>query len=160
MSAAVRPVVIPEAFWPILRAFNSHSVLYLVVGGHGVIYYGHPRVTADLDLLIEQSELNLSRLRMALAELGYSHTASAVTKDYQYYFTLGRPPFELDIIGGPTLEAVPELWTDYVHTTVSETNLPVRIISLAQLRASKIRLGRNKDLADVEELDARNSGTE
>jgi hypothetical protein len=54
------------AFVPLL---NTHSVKYLVIGGHTCILHGLIRTTEDVDILLEDSEENLKRVTAALSEM-------------------------------------------------------------------------------------------
>lgn len=54
----------------LLLAFTEQSFRYLIVGGYALGRYTGPRVTKDLDVFIEVSEENASRVFKALAEFG------------------------------------------------------------------------------------------
>lgn len=43
--------MMPKDLKDLLRAFNDHSVKYLVVGGYAFGVHAEPRATKDLDLL-------------------------------------------------------------------------------------------------------------
>jgi hypothetical protein len=49
-------------------SLSSQQVKYLVIGGTAAILYGVPRATFDLDLIIEASLENASRLLAALRD--------------------------------------------------------------------------------------------
>ncbi|WP_035383585.1 hypothetical protein [Ferriphaselus sp. R-1] len=51
----------------LLQKLLSKQVRFIVVGGYAVRYHGYLRATEDLDLVIEQTTENISRLREALA---------------------------------------------------------------------------------------------
>jgi hypothetical protein len=55
----------------VFRELNKSEVLYLVIGGIAVNLYGVPRVTQDLDLLVDMGKENLKRLVKALENIGY-----------------------------------------------------------------------------------------
>ncbi|MEW5742180.1 MAG: hypothetical protein AB1938_24910 [Myxococcota bacterium] len=55
----------------IFEALNEAGVRYLVVGGVAVVLHGHPRFTADLDLVIQLDEANARAAMNALGRLGY-----------------------------------------------------------------------------------------
>lgn len=61
-----------------IAALNAHGVRYLVIGAHAVALHAKPRATKDLDLLLEPSAENASRVLAALTEcfggtdLGYT----------------------------------------------------------------------------------------
>ncbi len=44
---------------PVLAALDAAGVRFVVVGGVAVVLHGHPRMTADLDLVVD---LTASRL--------------------------------------------------------------------------------------------------
>ena len=66
MPAGERPEPGREA---ILRALESHEVLYVVIGGAAAQARGWPERTDDLDVTPEPSPANLSRLAAAVEEL-------------------------------------------------------------------------------------------
>lgn len=49
---------------------NSNEVEYLVVGAFAVAFHGHPRFTADLDLLVRPTPENAARVLRAISEFG------------------------------------------------------------------------------------------
>ena len=51
------------------KELNKEGVKYILIGGFAVNYYGFPRVTEDIDLLVEPSEDNISRIKKALSFL-------------------------------------------------------------------------------------------
>ena len=51
-----------------LRLLSVHEVRAVVVGGEAVIFYGHIRVTGDIDLFYDRSPENARRLFEALEE--------------------------------------------------------------------------------------------
>ena len=59
----------PE-FKELLSTFNEHGVRYLVVGGFAVMVYSEPRYTKDLDVWVEASRENASRVFTALRDFG------------------------------------------------------------------------------------------
>jgi hypothetical protein len=55
----------------IFSALGQSGARYLVVGGVAVVLHGHPRFTADLDLVIALDFENVGRVLGALQSLGY-----------------------------------------------------------------------------------------
>ena len=45
-----------------LRLLSAHEVRAVVVGGEAVIFYGHIRVTGDIDIFYDRSPKNAARL--------------------------------------------------------------------------------------------------
>ena len=52
----------------LLSLFLKHEVKFVIVGGHAVAAYGAPRYTEDLDIFIERSELNATKIISALRD--------------------------------------------------------------------------------------------
>ena len=50
----------------LLRSLNARKARYLVIGATAFPVYGYARATLDLDLFIEPTEENASRVRAAL----------------------------------------------------------------------------------------------
>ncbi|KAF0143811.1 MAG: hypothetical protein FD156_2375 [Nitrospirae bacterium] len=50
----------------ICKAFNSEGVSYVLIGGWAVIIHGFPRLTNDIDFLVDSSEENISKIKHAL----------------------------------------------------------------------------------------------
>jgi hypothetical protein len=59
----------------IFLALERANVRYLVVGGVAVVLHGHPRLTADLDLVIALDADNVRAAAEALRSLGYTPRA-------------------------------------------------------------------------------------
>ena len=55
----------------VFREFEQRDIRYLVVGALAMNLHGAPRMTADLDILADFEEKNLSRVIAALKELGF-----------------------------------------------------------------------------------------
>lgn len=51
-----------------IRLLDRHDVRYLIVGGEAVIFYGHARLTGDVDFYYDRQEGNARRLYAALHE--------------------------------------------------------------------------------------------
>ncbi|NQT46204.1 MAG: hypothetical protein HQ593_01835 [Candidatus Omnitrophica bacterium] len=56
----------------ILAEFQEERVRYVIVGGVALGLFGSPRTTYDLDILVEMSDDNLSKIVKILKENGYS----------------------------------------------------------------------------------------
>ncbi|MBI4245090.1 MAG: hypothetical protein HY606_13450 [Planctomycetes bacterium] len=58
-------------FHKIIKKLAKHRVCYLIVGGTAVNLHGVPRLTKDLDLMIDLNKANITRFINAMDELGY-----------------------------------------------------------------------------------------
>lgn len=54
-----------------LYLLSKYKVKYLIVGGEAVIYYGHTRLTGDIDIYYSTVKENIKNLYLALKEFGY-----------------------------------------------------------------------------------------
>jgi hypothetical protein len=55
------------------RALQDHKVRYLLCGGLAINMYGVPRSTADMDVILEMSEENISNFMNAISGFGYKN---------------------------------------------------------------------------------------
>ncbi len=150
-----------------LAALAGARVRFVVVGGVAVVLHGHPRLTADLDLVIDLEVEPARRAMDVLAGLGLVPrlpvAASAfadpstrnrwVTERNLMVFTMTEPGgmLEVDLFARSPLP-FETLWSQAVTVLVGETE--VRIAALDDLIAMKREAGRPQDLADVTALEA------
>ncbi len=139
-------------FKEFLELLNKHEVKYLVVGGYSVAIHGHPRYTKDIDIWILTSAKNASSMINALNEFGFG-SLELSAKDFKapgYVVQLGNAPARIDILTSLTGVEFDNCWDNRVE--VEEEGLVYSVISLKDLRINKMALGRNQDLADLEQL--------
>lgn len=156
------------ADWPAFRAADilgvlvSHGVDFVVVGGLAVVFHGSTRITQDLDVCYSTEPANLEVLGRALIELDAKlfgieedvpFVPDAKTLERTEILTLATKHGKLDVLrlpgGAPPYPALRE------NAELVETGgLAIRVASPEDLIAMKRNAGRNKDLADIEELEA------
>ena len=141
-------------FSDLLAAFVAAEVRFALLGGYAVAYYGKPRATKDMDLLVSGRADNLDRVARALDEFGAPANvvqAARVQAESEVVY-LGIPPVRIDILrkvdGLDTEEALDRA----VKVQVGELAIP--ILSLDDLIANKRASGRPQDLADATMLEA------
>lgn len=97
-------------FKDLLRLFGVHEVRYLVVGGYAVSHHAQPRFTKDLDLWIEPSAENATRVAAALTEFGIP-LVEGTEPDFAQeglQFAVGMPPNQLDFLTTvPGIRSIP-----------------------------------------------------
>jgi predicted nucleotidyltransferase len=141
-----------------LTALAKHEVRYLIVGGEAVIYYGHARLTGDVDIFYEASPANVARLYEALIEFWQSAIpglgSSEELMEPGIILQFGAPPNRLDLLN--TIDAVSfqEAWPNKtkVSIQIEDGTIPVYFIGLDELIRNKETLGRYKDLEDLKYL--------
>lgn len=99
-----------------IRLLHKYEVKYMVVGGEAVIFYGHIRLTSDIDYFYFQSEKNVRRLFSALEEFwqgnipGVEDLFELTQKGLILQF--GLPPNRIDLLNAtdwPNLSILPAL---------------------------------------------------
>src|SRR6185437_16616311 len=76
------------------------GVDYLVVGGYALGFHGRPRYTGDLDIWIDISEKNASRMVEVVEDFGFASLGLEKTDFLQkgYITQIGYPPLRIDIL--------------------------------------------------------------
>lgn len=133
---------------------NSNGVEYLVVGGYALAAYGHPRYTGDLDFWIGTAGDNADRVLAALSQFGFGSLGikrEDLTEPNQV-IQMGFSPARIDLL--TSIDGV-SFGDCYERRMVVEVDgLPLGFIALDDFRINKKAVGRYKDLADLEALDA------
>ena len=63
--------MLSQDFIDLLQLFQQFGVRYLLVGGHAVSIYATPRYTKDLDLWVQRTPENGSKILAALGAFGF-----------------------------------------------------------------------------------------
>ena len=140
----------PE-FKELLNTFNEHGVKYLVVGGFAVMLYSEPRYTKDLDIWVEVSAENASRVFAALRDFG-APLEGITERDFteEGFYQMGRPPGRIVVM--MTLDGV-DFDTAWENRTSDKfRGVPVNFIGKEDLIHNKELAGRHQDLADIEKI--------
>jgi hypothetical protein len=138
---------------------NSNEVEYLVVGAFAVAYYGYPRYTGDLDLLVRASEQNAPRILKTLLQFrfGALEIAEEDLLSPGKVIQLGVQPNRIDILSSISGVSFEEAWASRQEGILD--GLPTNFIGRGALIKNKRATGRSKDLGDAEEL-SKSSPTE
>ena len=142
---------LPDDFKDFLNSLNKNGVEYLLLGGWAVGIYGHPRATADMDVLIAVDESNVEKLQKALREFGAPTVDKTHFKDIGRVFRMGRSPLRIDIINQASGIDIKDCYTRRKVITVD--GVAVSIISREDLIKNKKASGREKDMADAKMLE-------
>jgi hypothetical protein len=136
-----------------LQALHTESVKFILVGAYALAAHGYPRATMDIDIWIMSSGENAKALMKALILFGapVNNITEDDLKKENIIFQIGVAPRRIDIItsvDGLNFEEA------FKHSNVVEIeNIPVHILSKADLIINKRASGRTKDLADAELLE-------
>jgi hypothetical protein len=135
-----------------VELLNSNRVEYLVVGAFAVAWYGYPRFTADLDILIRPDPENSDRMIESLRQFGFGALGIGMedlTAPGQV-IQLGVKPNRIDILTSVSGVTFDEAWKDRETGTLD--GIPATFIGKSALIRNKESTGRAKDIGDVEEL--------
>jgi len=141
----------PE-FRQFLAALNRAGVEYLLVGGYAVNHYGYHRFTEDIDFWIAITDENFDRLLAAVRDF-FGEDLGGLDKKFlqeNESLFLGGVPNKIEVF-----KHCSGLEFADAYARRHETNIdgePVKLISLADLKVNKRASGRNKDLADLDNL--------
>ncbi|KAF0145713.1 MAG: hypothetical protein FD156_688 [Nitrospirae bacterium] len=69
----------------VCKKLNDAGARYILIGGFAVNYYGFPRATEDIDLLVDPSEDNISKIKKALSFLPDNAVKEVALDDVEKY---------------------------------------------------------------------------
>lgn len=139
-------------FRDVLKSLNSRKVKYVVIGGAAAIHHGVPRVTFDLDILIEPDIDNAARLLDGLKEnrFGTAHMTTpervATASITQFVDWLA-----LDVFTRPKGLTFATAWKNREFIRLDGIRIPV--VCRRDLVRAKKAAARSQDLSDVELLE-------
>jgi hypothetical protein len=142
-----------------LRLLHKYRVQYLIVGGEAVIFYGHARLTGDIDFFYGNSDENTENLYRALSEFwggGISDIPGAEElQEPGIILQFGLPPNRIDLMNGISGVNFHDAWSRRVEVIVcdSDTHIPLYFLHKKDLIVNKKASGRPKDLDDIPYLE-------
>lgn len=151
---------------PLFKALNDADVQYIVVGGIATILHGYVRATADIDLVVDLHIEEATKVISVLTEAGYIPKVPVQAIEFaderkrtQWINEKGMQVFSMYRPDNPLLTidlfvkqpiSYEELKTRAV--TMELEGIKVRVCSIDDLITMKKIAGRDKDLADIEQL--------
>jgi hypothetical protein len=137
-----------------LSLLRSKRVRFVIVGGHAVAAHGEPRLTEDLDVLVEPTLANAKRLREALRAFGFGSEVPTVRQLVVpgSIWMLGRKPWRIDVLNKIDGVSFSRVWNGRARADFDPG--PLYLIGRNELIANKRASGRDKDLRDVAMLEA------
>lgn len=150
----------------IFKKLNEKKVKYIVVGGVAINLYGIPRMTYDIDLMLDLKDKNLEKFLELMKEWGFKPKIPVEIMDFarkekrddwitnknMKAFNLINPKWamsEIDIIISSPID-YKEASKKMNRIRVQHINIPV--ISLDDLILMKQGTGRKQDQADIRYL--------
>ena len=136
----------------------KNKVRYLIVGGEAVIYYGHARLTGDIDLFYERENKNIQKLYSVLTEFWNSNIPGISNKDELMkegmVFQFGVPPNRIDLINKIEKVNFDSAWKNRKNVSLihKKKKFKLHYIGLSELIENKKAVNRFRDKDDLEFL--------
>jgi hypothetical protein len=140
-------------FVDLLRALAGAEVRFMIVGAYALAVHGRPRATGDLDIWIDATPENASRVMQALAVFGapLGEITEADFAQPGVVYQMGVPPGRIDILTELTALTFEQAWPDRIRRPFGA--LEVDFIDRASFLRNKRATGRLKDLSDIEGIE-------
>jgi predicted nucleotidyltransferase len=142
---------LPDDFRDFLNSLNKNDVKYLLLGGWAVGIYGAPRATADMDVFIAIDDENIDKLQKALYEFGAPTVPNDHFKEVGKVFRMGRSPLRIEIINQASGIDFKGCYQN--RKSISVDGIDISIIAIEDLLKNKKTAGREKDCADLRNLE-------
>ena len=139
-------------FEALLAELNHAEERYLVVGAYALALHSRPRATGDLDIWVEPTPANATRVHRALMAFGapLSDLSEADLQRPDLVFQIGIPPRRVDILTSLTGLTFEAAWTGRAQGWLGSA--PCAFLGRAELVRNKRAGGRPRDLADLADL--------
>lgn len=127
---------------------------FLVIGAYAVGVHGRPRATKDLDVWVEASAENATRILRALRDFGapLGDLAESDLESVGSGFKMGIPPRRIDVLTEIEGLSFAEAWPNRIDADFGD-GVRCPVIGLTDLVTNKRAAGRPQDLADVAVLE-------
>ena len=139
-------------FIEMLSALSEAGAEFLIVGAHALAAHGTPRATGDLDIWINPTSENATRVMAAL------HAFGAPLADLSIHdlttpgtvFQIGMVPCRVDLLTTISGVEFDEAWTRRLRIDIEGIEVPV--LGRSDFVANKRASGRPKDRSDLDLL--------
>lgn len=136
-----------------LAALQHHHADFIIVGAFALARFGIPRGTGDLDIFITPTEDNARRVLAALDDFGMGALGITVQDILSGdIIQLGFPPARIDLLTKLTGVSTEEILESRECGKLG--NFEVNFIGKNVFIKNKTAVGRTKDIADIEAIQA------
>lgn len=141
-----------QDFKEFVELLIKNKAEYLIVGGYAVGAHGHPRYTGDLDIWLNPTKENASKILIFINQFGFS---SFGLKEDDFIkegniIQLGYPPLWIDLL--TQIDGVTFNDCFQNKTQVEIEDLLVNFIGYNDFLKNKKESGRLRDLDDIDQL--------
>lgn len=143
---------IAKDFKEFVALLNANGVDYLLIGGYAVSHYGFTRATNDIDIWVGISPENAKRLVKAIRDFGMPFSPEDESRFLSpgAFYWMGYHPFRIELVN--QISGV-DFYDCYQRMIVTDIDgIPVKIISLEDLKINKKASARPKDILDLHNL--------
>jgi len=148
---------VEKLFAKIARLFNKLDIPYMLVGGFAVAFWGYPRQSLDIDVVVELNESNvagfINRARQAGFKLHEAEINLVVGKGNR--FVMEADDFRIDCWLPRSQFELQALKKRKNRKLFGKT---IPIISAEDLIISKLLISRPRDLEDIKTILLRQKG--
>ena len=138
-------------FKELLKLLEKNKVKCMIVGGYAVAFHGHPRFTKDMDIFYQHSNENVTSLKSALKEFGFSDTALGDELfEKGNIIKIGIEPVRVDLLN--KIDGVEFNEAEKTQIKGKYGDIATNFIGLDCLKKNKNSTGRLQDKADIEKL--------
>lgn len=136
-----------------LQILQKHDVDYILVGAYALAAHGYPRGTLDMDIWVNPTKSNSSKIYKALAEFGAPlHEVTENTFEKRgIIFQIGVAPCRIDFITEISGN-IDFLCAKEKGEKVEIEGISIMILSVEDLVKNKEATGRSKDIEDAKIL--------
>lgn len=139
-----------------VELLNAHRVEYMIVGAYAVARYGVVRNTGDIDIWVNPTPENATRIVRVLADFGVAslgHTAADFTQ-HDVVVQIGVSPIRIDVLTAIDGVGFSDCYPN--RQTAVLDGVPIAVIGIHDLRRNKASTGRAKDQEDLRLLNLQN----
>ena len=145
-------MLVQKDYEDLLRLLNKHKVRYCIIGAYAVAFYGMPRYTKDMDILVEPSPQNAKKIVRALMEFGFKKSGLG-EEDFSRkgkIIQLGYEPVRVDIMTSIQGVEFGKIWKG--KTVGRYGKQKIYFVGKSELIKNKKMIGRKQDEIDLKFL--------
>ncbi len=151
----------------IFKALGEKKVRYVLVGGVALNLHGIPRMTSDMDIVLQLDSENVKMFIEEIRALGFKPRAPIdpelladpvkrsewIAKRNMIVFSFVNPSVPYQAVDVFIKDPIPfsDLWRDRKKMRIDGVNIP--LVSIEHLIEIKKRSNRLQDISDVEALE-------
>lgn len=145
-------IILAPDFKDFLRLLSEREVEYLLVGGYAVALHGYVRYTSEMDIWINTSAENATKVVAALKDFSVPDAGSLldVLQKEKRVIGMGMPPYKIEVITSVDGVSFQDCYTQ--RQVMEVDGIQINYLSLEDLRKNKLASGRFKDLDDLQHL--------